>query len=882
MLKNDRLLKKRKISQIVNEERPDPQQTKAIWKYLESDLIKLNPDLEAQLAEVKSHNKELLIALEFSEAARKKHIALFENNPGGLFILSKQGTICELNAAAAHLLDREKLQLINHDFDHFVTEGSVPEFKSFIAILCRNHGSSSIEMQLIKSNGSSVPTHIVGTFYRDSKECLLSVSVVDQQKVAKKAYQPAYDKYRMLHESMMDGFVHVDMNGKITECNEIYRSMLGYTEEECKELNYMDITPEHWHQSEATIVNEQVLVRGFSDVYEKEYRKKNGTIFPVELRTILMRDEKGENTGMWAIVRDITQRKKAENNLKANEEKYRKLIEFAPDAFFQGDAQGNLIVVNNRAIELTGYSREELLAMNLADLIPADIIRDKPLRYDLLKLGEVIKTERAIRRKSGELVDIDMNSKGMPDFTYQCFARDITKRKRAEEVIRNSEEHYRELADSITDGFFSMDADLTLTYCNKSFEKNSGKRSEELIGKSLYDVFPDMKGSVREMVYLDVLKTQQPGSCVDEFMIKGEKKYFEIKTYPSKKGLVVFIYDVNHRMQTEKELTLFKSIIESSGASIAVTDPDGKLVYMNPAYEKLFGWSSGEAVGLNFRDHYPVESLNILNGEMMNSLSQGIPWEGELEAYKKNGHMIPIWAHAGSVRDEKGQNVAFFSILEDISGQKKAESDRLQLQKVKGEESERLRIAHDLHNHIGHIIIAIKIHIERAIASATSDKNNEQLEQILDKVIFALKEVRLVSSKLAERFSTPWKLRQQISTFLTDLELTSEIQIVQKIDPLPDEIPSPLMRTMVGILEEALTNVMKHSEANRVYVHIFIKKERLYINIRDNGIGMDDKFIHQGSGLCFLKEEVASIGGEIKIKSVPGKFCMLKFNAPLI
>jgi PAS domain S-box-containing protein len=335
-------------------------------------------------------------------------------------------------------------------------------------------------------------------------------------------------------------------------------------------------------------------------------------------------------------------------------------------------------------------------------------------------------------------------------------------------------------------------------------------------------------------------------------------------------------------MKTKKELTLFKSIIESSNAAITISDSTGTLMYVNQAYEKHFGRSFEEAVLLSLEDYYPAETLKIFNDKIQPALNQGIPWEGEIEVFHKNGQSIPIWAHAGSILDTKGESVIFFTILDDISAQKKAEKDKLHFEMMKGEESERLRIAHDLHNHIGHIIIAIKIHIERAIASATNNTNREQLERLLDKVIYALKEVRLVSSKLAGRFPTPSGINQQISTFLTDLEITSNIQVVQKIDPLPEEIPAALLRTIVGILEEALTNVMKHSGANRVYIHIFIKNNRLYINLRDNGNGIANTFDHHGSGLLFLKEEAEQIGGEISIKSLPGKFCMLKFNAPII
>jgi PAS domain S-box-containing protein len=129
----------------------------------------------------------------------------------------------------------------------------------------------------------------------------------------------------------------------------------------------------------------------------------------------------------------------AKESLTENEEKYRNFIELAADAFFHGDADGNFIDVNNSAIELTGYSRGELLKSNMRDLFSADNLSRKPLRYDLLKKGQINKTVREIIRKDGNPVYIEMNSKMMPDGTFQSIFRDITERRRAEEAIRESE-----------------------------------------------------------------------------------------------------------------------------------------------------------------------------------------------------------------------------------------------------------------------------------------------------------------------------------------------------------------------------------------------------------------------------------------------------------
>ncbi len=129
---------------------------------------------------------------------------------------------------------------------------------------------------------------------------------------AEQALRVSEQKYRRLHESMTDGFAYVNMQGMVRDSNESFRKMLGYTAEELSGLTYMNLTPEKWHAFEESIVKEHVLRKGYSEVYEKEYRTKDGTVFPVELKTFLICNDLGEKEGMWAIVRDISERKRAE------------------------------------------------------------------------------------------------------------------------------------------------------------------------------------------------------------------------------------------------------------------------------------------------------------------------------------------------------------------------------------------------------------------------------------------------------------------------------------------------------------------------------------------------------------------------------------------
>ncbi len=196
-----------------------------------------------------------------------------------------------------------------------------------------------------------------------------------------------------------------------------------------------------------------------------------------------IKDSTGKIYALCGISTDITERKKSEAALKESEEQYRVIIDLAPDPFFHGDSKGNFINVNNAALELTGYTREELLGMNINSLFPDDILNRIPLRYDLLEQGLILKTERTIKQKSGGHLTIEMNSKKMPDGTYQSFFRDITRRKQAEQALKETEEIFRNFMENSPIYVFFKDSDIRAIRLSRNFEQMIGRPIEEIIGK---------------------------------------------------------------------------------------------------------------------------------------------------------------------------------------------------------------------------------------------------------------------------------------------------------------------------------------------------------------------------------------------------------------
>ena len=177
---------------------------------------------------------------------------------------------------------------------------------------------------------------------------------------------------------------------------------------------------------------------------------------------------------------EISERKHAESLIKQSEEKFRTLIEFAPDAFFQGDPSGNFIACNQKSVELTGYSIDEMLTMNMSQLFEKEEINDKPLRYDLLKKGHTVINERYLTRKDGKKVLVEMNSKLLPNNTFQSFVRDITERTKTQDQLRTLTLAINQSPNSIV----ITNKKGEIEYINPVIEKLSGYTKEELIGQN--------------------------------------------------------------------------------------------------------------------------------------------------------------------------------------------------------------------------------------------------------------------------------------------------------------------------------------------------------------------------------------------------------------
>jgi PAS domain S-box-containing protein len=408
---------------------------------------------------------------------------------------------------------------------------------------------------LVEMSSKGMPDGTYQSFFRD----------ITAHRIAEKAVAESDRKYRNLHMNMIDGYVYMDMQGRITDSNEAFRQMVGYTADELKNLTYRDLTPDKWHGYVQDIIHEQILNVGHSGVYQKEYRNKDGTVFPVELRKFLIRNENGENEGMWAIVREISERKRAEEALRASEEKFRSIVESSPTGmyFYHIGNDDTLIFTgaNPAADQIIGIPHQPMFGMTITEAFPRLDGTDIPEIYRKVAKNEIgpqsFEFEYADERFSGfYLVHVFRTG---PDTISVDFI-DITRRRRAEENLRRSEIEYHDTLDSLPDWIYVVDEQYRIVIFNAALNLEMIRRGFKniSIGEKIAVGFP----FINEQTLKDTAFVFRSGSVTvrqQKFVLDGKTVHVEITEAPIlKDNKIVKVILVIRDRSKEKEVEELK------------------------------------------------------------------------------------------------------------------------------------------------------------------------------------------------------------------------------------------------------------------------------------------------------------------------------------
>jgi PAS domain S-box-containing protein len=377
---------------------------------------------------------------------RRKYRGLVEKINDWVWEIDADGVYTYVSPRAQELLEYAPEEIVGKTpFDLMPPAEAQRVWNAFEPTWLGRKPLEQLENTLVRKDGRLVTVETSGMPVFAEDGTFLGYTGVDRdvtaRKQAEEALRESEERYRTLFESSPDGIIFTDMEGRILRTNPYYREMLGYSEEELHALTYQQLTPRRWHETEAAIVRDRIMSRGYSGEYEKEYVRKDGTVFPISIQVWLIRDAHGEPQGMWGIVRDITERKQAEEMLRRSEEQFHRLFEDDLTADFITTPEGEILLCNPAFARTFGFSRAEgAVGTSIMDLY-LDPQERRLLLERLKKEGKIERLEVWRKRRDGEPIYVVENVVGQFDeqgrlYEIKAYLFEDTQRKRAEDALR--------------------------------------------------------------------------------------------------------------------------------------------------------------------------------------------------------------------------------------------------------------------------------------------------------------------------------------------------------------------------------------------------------------------------------------------------------------
>ncbi|MEI6126977.1 MAG: PAS domain S-box protein [Pseudomonadota bacterium] len=674
--------------------------------------------------------------------------------------------------------------------------------------------------------------------------------------VSKEALRKSEEMYRSLYEGSREGIVQIDMEGRFVAFNPSYLEMLGYTAEELLGKSYKVITPPGIEEWEDRIVREQIQGRGYSDVYEKEYIRKDGTIVPVELRAFLI-NIGGQSVGMWGVCRDITDRKLSELALREANHFHEQIIFCAQEGVIVLGSEKRCLFWNPFMEQLTGMPAADVLGKHLLEIFPH--LRDSPIIEKLNaalsgktsdfserpyhvpgtgKSGWITERVSPLRSLEGEIIGVIVA------------LRDITERKLVEQELQASEERYRTIFEVSNEGILVAEIEsLHFRYANPAVCSMFGYTFQEFLLKRVFDVHP--KEALEEvkkyfLEFTEGLKTHiNAMPCMRK---DGSVIYMDIAgahfTFDGKECMLGFFTDITERRIAELRLQeseqKYRSLFERTADAILIYETDTySIVDVNTSAEELYGYSREEFSKLKAYE-LSTESEETL--AKLKKASAGITVFIPLRYHRrKDGTVFPCEIRTGTF--ELGGQRLVFGLIQDITGRKMAEEKLLA--SLREKEVLLKELHHRTKNNMQVISSLLSLQLKYI------DGENESLTTIFSDIQSRIKSMALVHEMLyMSRDIASIDLRDYVQALVASL-LPGSMAAAKKISLALD-----LESVIVGIeaaipfglaANELLTNVIKHAfpggRAGSVTISLHAREgNEIHLAIKDDGVGMPQNF----------------------------------------
>jgi PAS domain S-box-containing protein len=745
------------------------------------------------------------------------------------------------------------------------------------------------------------------------------------------------EHFRSLVEGMRNYAIFtLDPKGRVASWNAGAERLEGYNSEEVLGEHFSEFFTEEDTRLGKPEEHLEVAASEGRSVEENWLVRKDGSRFWADTTLTALHDDEGKLRGFSVVTQDITEKKAAERHREEAEDRLRTLVEHVPAITYTGEIGGDhaLDYVSPQIEEVLGYSPGEVMADPdhwTKMLHPHD--RRWVLAEDRRtgETGDPFALEYRMFARNGRVVwlrdeaTLVRDEEGNP-VHWQGFMLDITKRKRAEERLRESEELYRNVVEQAAENIFLMDPYTKhILQANASFHHSLGYEAEELRRPTLYDIVAHDQKSIDRNVqrvldegryYIGERRyRRKDGSLIDVEVSAGAI------AYGGRPALCVVAHEVTQRKMAEEALrrsldallALYETgqILSSSlereeigsrlleiasrvsnltAAVISIPDKNGELrIWRSSGLEGLWRQArlAPEALSarrevLESREHRLLRLRGPQDPRERHLVSLYVPLlvrdrlVGVLEAYGPEalaGEGSETLINLANQGASALENARLYAELTERENQLR----RLVGKLIMTQEEQRRRVAYDVHDGLAQTAAAAHQHLQAFARhnSPGSARGQEELDEALDLVREVVGEAREVIHDLRptvlDDFGLAAAVRLQVQT------LRSEGLEVGLEEALGDErLPPEVETTLFRVAQEALTNIRKHARAAAVHVVLDRSGKAVRLMVRDEGRGFrsDEATRNNGPGervgLSGMRERLSLLGGRFELQSEPG------------
>ena len=492
------------------------------------------------------------------------------------------------------------------------------------------------------------------------------------------------EKFRAVFEKSHDALMLSD-GEQLIDCNSRALELFGYRSlDELAALHPADaspkVQPDGQDSRSVAEAHLNVAYEKGEDRFEWIHQRKDGSTFPAEV--FLSSFELGGKMLLQTSIRDITDRKRAEDALRESEEKYRLLADTSPEMIYFIDTEGYVRYVNQAASRQFHAAPDDLIGKPLSAIFPPKIAQ-----RHLDAIRKVSVERRMFRQESHEefptgAVDIDVRLVPVINKKNQVIgvlglSNDITERKKVEEALRDREEKYRTMLDGIQDVFYRCDTEGNLIVASPSIAVTFGYNSiDECLGKNIaqqFWLYPDQR-----QTFIEEMKKQGSVSNYEVILKRKDGSPVTVSTsshfYYDHQGKIAGVEGIFHDITAiriaDQQIQLLAELIGITPASVTIHDADGKFLYANQRTFDLHGWTREEFMALNLHQLDVPVSEELIN-ERIEALKERGEVSFDVEHYRKDGSTVPLHVNAKITR--WNDRDVIMSVATDLTTRKAAE-----------------------------------------------------------------------------------------------------------------------------------------------------------------------------------------------------------------